>query len=202
MVLMFQKEVAERIVAEPGTKAYGRLAVIAQWRTRAAAAVHAEARGLHAAALGRLGGGRVRAHRAPSPPARSRRWASVTAAAFGQRRKMLRQSLRSLLPDPEPLLAAAGIAADAARRGAHGARLRAPRLRLRALGAGASLTRDVAATPEKSDAGHLGSFAPPMQRILQQMQCKHAQFLRTTACREIGSKRAFRSLYFPNCLLS
>ena len=111
MVLMFQSEVAERIVAAPGTKAYGRLAVIAQWRTQRAAAVHAEARGLHAAArrsprrsssscrraaaarmLGRDAGAR-----SPPPP-------SASAA-----RCCARASSRSLA-DPEPLLAAAGIA--------------------------------------------------------------------------------------------
>ena len=61
MVLMFQKEVAERIVASPGTKAYGRLAVMAQWRTRAAHRADAAARSLHAAAEGCLGRSRVHA---------------------------------------------------------------------------------------------------------------------------------------------
>jgi 16S rRNA (adenine1518-N6/adenine1519-N6)-dimethyltransferase len=85
MVLMFQKEVAERIVAEPGTKAYGRLAVLAQWRTRPRLLFTLKPEAFKTLGL-------------------------VTGAAFGQRRKMLRQSLRALLPEPEPLLDAAGIA--------------------------------------------------------------------------------------------
>ena len=59
MVLMFQKEVAERIVAAPGSKAYGRLSVLAQWRTAPRIVLHAAARGVHAAAEGCLGRGRV-----------------------------------------------------------------------------------------------------------------------------------------------
>ena len=75
MVLMFQKEVAERIVAAPGVKAYGRLAAIAQWRTKATPAVHGEAGGLHAAADRVVGHRRVRRRSSGRrPPARSRRW--------------------------------------------------------------------------------------------------------------------------------
>ena len=95
LTLMFQKEVAERIVAKPGSGAYGRLAVLAQWRSTArialpvhrsafvpppkvmSAVVHilpvAQPEGVNPAVLERL-----------------------TAAAFGQRRKMLRQSLKGL----------------------------------------------------------------------------------------------------------
>lgn len=95
MTLMFQKEVAQRIVAKPGDNAYGRLGVLAGWRTRAnivfdlppqafspppkvnSAVVHLEPR--------------------EKPlEANERTLAKVTEAAFGQRRKMLRQSLKSL----------------------------------------------------------------------------------------------------------
>ena len=111
MVLMFQKEVAERIVAAPGTKAYGRLAVIAQWRTRPRLLFTLKPEAFTPPPVGGLGGGRVRADRAPGARrARVKTLGRVTAAAFGQRRKMLRQSLKASAPDPEALLAAAGIA--------------------------------------------------------------------------------------------
>ena len=108
MVLMFQREVAERIVARVGDKAYGRLAVLAGWRTEAKILFdvaptafvpppsvtssvvrlvpHAEPLACDAVALQR-----------------------VTEAAFGQRRKMLRQSLKSLGVDANAVLAGAGI---------------------------------------------------------------------------------------------
>ncbi len=109
MVLMFQKEVAERIVAEPGSKAYGRLAVIAQWRTRPKLLFSLRPEAFTpppkiSSALVEFTPIEV-----PSPPCSVRTLGQVTAAAFGQRRKMLRQSLRALVPDPEALLAAAGI---------------------------------------------------------------------------------------------
>jgi 16S rRNA (adenine1518-N6/adenine1519-N6)-dimethyltransferase len=109
MVLMFQREVAERIVAEPGTKAYGRLAVIAQWRTRAKLAftVAPEAFTPQPSVSSAIVD--LVPIETPSPACRVETLGAVTAAAFGQRRKMLRQSLRSLTPAPEPLLAAAGI---------------------------------------------------------------------------------------------
>ncbi len=109
MVLMFQKEVAERIVAVPGSKAYGRLSVLAQWRTEprivislppgaftpppkvSSAVVHFSPRD------------------APFPAGKPGVLGRVTAAAFGQRRKMLRQSLKTLTPLPELLLREVGI---------------------------------------------------------------------------------------------
>jgi 16S rRNA (adenine1518-N6/adenine1519-N6)-dimethyltransferase len=112
LTLMFQQEVAERIVAAPGTGSYGRLSILAQWRARPTLAmkVHRSAfvpppkvmsavvhivpadapDGVGAAALERL-----------------------TAAAFGQRRKMLRQSLKSL---PGTLDALARLGIDPERR--------------------------------------------------------------------------------------
>ncbi len=110
MVLMFQKEVAERIVAAPGGKAYGRLAVIAQWRTRPRLLFTLKPEAFTppptvASAVVEF----VPIER-PSPECSVRSLGAVTAAAFGQRRKMLRQSLKPLTADPEALLAAAGIA--------------------------------------------------------------------------------------------
>jgi 16S rRNA (adenine1518-N6/adenine1519-N6)-dimethyltransferase len=110
--LMFQREVAERIVAAPGDAAYGRLAVLAQACAAARIVLHLPAGAFVpppkvASAVVRLD---------PLPvqpaPARLRALEAVTAAAFGQRRKMLRGALRSLTPDPPALLAAAGIAPD------------------------------------------------------------------------------------------
>ena len=107
---MFQREVAERIVAAPGTKTYGRLSVLAGWRTEARILFDIAAVRLHAAAEGDVVGGRADPARRARSPASAPRCERVTAAAFGQRRKMLRQSLKSLGADPLPLLAAAGIA--------------------------------------------------------------------------------------------
>jgi 16S rRNA (adenine1518-N6/adenine1519-N6)-dimethyltransferase len=108
LVLMFQREVAERITAAPGSKTYGRLSVLAGWRTQP----------------------RMLFDIAPSafvPPPKvtsslvefvprsaplacdARALQRVTEAAFGQRRKMLRQSLKSLGVDPLALLSDAGI---------------------------------------------------------------------------------------------
>jgi 16S rRNA (adenine1518-N6/adenine1519-N6)-dimethyltransferase len=109
MVLMFQKEVAERVVAESATKAYGRIAVIAQWRTRARLLFALKPQAFTpppavASAVVEL----VPVSR-PQPECSAGALARVTAAAFGQRRKMLRQSLKALVADPEALLAAAGL---------------------------------------------------------------------------------------------
>ncbi len=109
LTLMFQREVAERIVAKPGSKAYGRLALMAQWRADprivltlppeaftpppkvSSAVVH----------IGRLA--------APRFPADQKTLERVVAVAFNQRRKMLRASLRGLSPQIEDHLRAVGI---------------------------------------------------------------------------------------------
>ena len=108
LTLMFQREVAERIVAAPGSKDYGRLSVLAQWRARARILFEVPARAFTpppkvTSALVRL---EPKPDAAPLPVAAVE---TVTAAAFGQRRKMLRSSLRRLWPDPVPVLAEAGI---------------------------------------------------------------------------------------------
>jgi 16S rRNA (adenine1518-N6/adenine1519-N6)-dimethyltransferase len=107
-VLMFQREVAQRIVASPGSKTYGRLSVLAQWRceTRILFDVNASAFVPPPNVTSSL----VRLVPRPAPaPCDRKLLEAVTQAAFGQRRKMLRQSLRSLGVDVAALLAAAGL---------------------------------------------------------------------------------------------
>jgi 16S rRNA (adenine1518-N6/adenine1519-N6)-dimethyltransferase len=109
LTLMFQKEVAERIVARPRTEHYGRLALLAQWRCDAKIVMHLSpevftpAPKVHSAV--------VHLTRLPHPrfPADEAVLHRITTMAFGQRRKMLRSSLRGLCPDIEAKLLQAGI---------------------------------------------------------------------------------------------
>ena len=108
LLLMFQREVAERIVATPGSKSYGRLSVLAGWRT--------EAKLLFDVAPSafvpppKVTSSVVRLTPRPVPLAcQSIALQRVTEAAFGQRRKMLRQSLKTLGVDAGTLLSEAGI---------------------------------------------------------------------------------------------
>jgi len=98
LTLMFQKEVAERLVAAPGSAAYGRLSVLAQWLCEARLALALPARAFTPAP--KVDSAVV--HLLPRPaqpaPALLAAMERLTAAAFGQRRKMLRASLRAL-PD-------------------------------------------------------------------------------------------------------
>lgn len=108
LTLLFQKEVGERIVAKPGSKAYGRLGVLTGWRC-------------HSGMLFDIGPKAFTpppkvtssvVHLTPNPsplPCSLKALEKVTQAAFGQRRKMLRASLKSLGKAPEPILEAAGI---------------------------------------------------------------------------------------------
>jgi len=109
LVLMFQREVAERIVAAPNTKAYGRLSVLAQWRTQPRILFDIAPSAFVPPPKVTSSVVELTPRSEPSPCDRIalRR---VAEAAFGQRRKMLRQSLKSLVPDPLPVLKAAGIA--------------------------------------------------------------------------------------------
>ena len=113
LTLMFQKEVAERIVARPGGKAYGRLAVLAQWRSDARIVMtlppeaFVPAPKIHSAVVHLTA---LPAPRYPADPAVLNR---VVAAGFNQRRKMLRASLKGLHPRIEELLLEAGIAPTA-----------------------------------------------------------------------------------------
>jgi 16S rRNA (adenine1518-N6/adenine1519-N6)-dimethyltransferase len=109
LTLMFQREVADRIVAAPGSKAYGRLALLAQWRCEARIALtlppeaftpppKVSSAVVHLTALPKA--------RYPADPAVLER---VVAMAFNQRRKMLRAALKGLAPDIEDRLLAAGL---------------------------------------------------------------------------------------------
>lgn len=109
LTLMFQREVAERIVAEPGTKAYGRLSVLAQWRTRAKILFDVSPRAFTPPPKVTSAILRVEPLVEPVAPARLADLEAVTAAAFGQRRKMLRQSLKPLIADAEGVLGEAGL---------------------------------------------------------------------------------------------
>ena len=108
MVLMFQREVAERIVADVDDDAYGRLAVFAGWRTEAKIMFDVAPSAFVPAP--KVTSSVVRLIPRPEPLACQRAMLErVTEAAFGQRRKMLRQSLKSLGVDPARLTAAADI---------------------------------------------------------------------------------------------
>ena len=108
LVLMFQREVAERIVAPPGGKQYGRLSVLAGWRAQARILFDINPSAFVPPPKVTSSLVELVPHPAPLPCDR-RLLERVTEAAFGQRRKMLRQSLRSLGFDPLALLAASGL---------------------------------------------------------------------------------------------
>jgi 16S rRNA (adenine1518-N6/adenine1519-N6)-dimethyltransferase len=111
-ILMFQREVAERIVAAAGSKSYGRLSVLVQWRCEARILFDVNPSAFVpppkvTSSLVQL------TPRAAPPPCDRRLLETVTQAAFGQRRKMLRQSLRSLGADVPALLSATGLSPTA-----------------------------------------------------------------------------------------
>lgn len=107
LTLMFQREVADRLAAGPGTKTYGRLSVMAQWRCRVDRQMTLPARAftpppkVDSAVVGLV-------PRMPSPGPTWKAMEAVVAAAFGQRRKMLRQSL-SAFPGLAAALEAVGL---------------------------------------------------------------------------------------------
>lgn len=109
MVLMFQREVADRIVARPNTKAYGRLSVLSQWRSSPHILMTLPPEAFTPPP--KVSSAVVVFEPKPDPQSacRTASLSRVTAAAFGQRRKMLRQSLKQLTPMPELLLEKAGI---------------------------------------------------------------------------------------------
>lgn len=109
LVLMFQREVADRIVAAPGGKDYGRLAVLSQWRTTARIRLTLPAGAFTPKPKVDSAIVELVPRAAPSPPCNVSRLEKVTAAAFGQRRKMLRSALRQITPDSEALLVGLGI---------------------------------------------------------------------------------------------
>jgi 16S rRNA (adenine1518-N6/adenine1519-N6)-dimethyltransferase len=103
MILMFQKEVAERIVAAPSTKAYGRISILAQWlcETKKLFDLPPSAFTPPPKVTSSVVRFRPRALEADAPPIEAVE--ALTAAAFGQRRKMIRSSLKAYLPQIEAL---------------------------------------------------------------------------------------------------
>jgi 16S rRNA (adenine1518-N6/adenine1519-N6)-dimethyltransferase len=109
LTLMFQKEVAERIVAKPGGKDYGRLSVLSQYRCEAKKLFDVNRSAFTPPPKITSSIVQLFPRLSPQPPCDLKVLARVTASAFGQRRKMLRSSLKTLLAEPEILLANAGI---------------------------------------------------------------------------------------------
>ena len=110
LTLMFQREVAERLVAAPRTPAYGRLSVLAQWLCEARILFDIPPRAFTPPPKVTSSVVRLVPRTQPLFPADKTVLERVTAAAFGQRRKMLRSSLRSLGVPVTPLLEEAGVA--------------------------------------------------------------------------------------------
>lgn len=104
MTLMFQREVAERLTATPGSKAYGRLSVIAQWCANVERQFDIPPSAFTPPPKVTSTVVRFAPHANQPDAALFRAMENVTAAAFGQRRKMLRQSLKALTPNAEALL--------------------------------------------------------------------------------------------------
>jgi 16S rRNA (adenine1518-N6/adenine1519-N6)-dimethyltransferase len=109
LTLMFQKEVAERIVARPGSKAYGRLAILAQWRTDARIVMELPPEAFTPPPKIKSAVVHLTALPQPRYPADPAMLSRVVAMAFNQRRKMLRSALKGISPDIEELLIAAGL---------------------------------------------------------------------------------------------
>jgi len=109
LTLMFQREVAERIVATPGSKAYGRLALLAQWRCDARIVMTLPPSAFTPPP--KVSSAVVHLSALPEPrfPANAEVLSRVIAAAFNQRRKMLRSALKGHVPSIEDHLIAAGI---------------------------------------------------------------------------------------------
>jgi len=113
LTLMFQREVAQRIVAAPGGKAYGRLAILSQWRSDARIVMDLPPQAFTPPPKVSSAVVHLTALPAPRYPADAAILSRVVAAGFNQRRKMLRASLRGVAPEIEDRLLAAGIAPTA-----------------------------------------------------------------------------------------
>jgi 16S rRNA (adenine1518-N6/adenine1519-N6)-dimethyltransferase len=113
LTLMLQREVAERLTASPRSKAYGRLSVLAQWVAEVRILFDVPARAFVPPPKVTSSVVAVVPRAEPLAPARRAALERITAAAFGQRRKMLRTSLKSLGVPVGPLLERAGVVASA-----------------------------------------------------------------------------------------
>lgn len=109
LTLMFQREVAERIVAQPGGKAYGRLALLAQWRCDARIVMNLPPEAFTPPPKVSSAVVHLRALPTPRYPADPRVLEQVIAMAFNQRRKMMRAACKGLVPNLEDHLIAAEI---------------------------------------------------------------------------------------------
>ncbi len=109
LTLMFQKEVAQRIVAQPGSKAYGRLSILAQWRCRARMVMEIPPQAFTPPPKVTSAVVHLERRETPEFPADAKVLQRVVAQAFGQRRKMLRASLKGIVPELETVLTSVGI---------------------------------------------------------------------------------------------
>lgn len=112
-VLMFQSEVADRLAAQPGSKAYGRLSVAAQWRCEVRPLFTLPPRAFTPAPKVASTVVELTPRSAPLAEADPDILEEVVAAAFGQRRKMLRAALKGVYADPQAVLTGVGIAPEA-----------------------------------------------------------------------------------------
>lgn len=113
LTLMFQKEVAQRLTAKPGSRLFGRLSVITQWLCELRPVFDIPPRAFTPPPKVTSTVVSLLPRRAPLAPARLERLEQVTAAAFGQRRKMLRQSLKPLFKNPAESIQSLGLAPTA-----------------------------------------------------------------------------------------
>ncbi|SDW96741.1 16S rRNA (adenine(1518)-N(6)/adenine(1519)-N(6))-dimethyltransferase RsmA [Roseicitreum antarcticum] len=113
LTLMFQREVADRIVARPGSKAYGRLSLMVQWRAEARVVLHLPPEAFTPPPKVSSAVVHITRRATPLYPADQATLTRVIAAGFNQRRKMLRASLKGVAPDIEGHLTAVGIAPTA-----------------------------------------------------------------------------------------
>ncbi len=113
LTLLFQKEVAQRLAAAQRTHQYGRLSVMVQWRCAVRLLFDITPRAFVPPPKVTSTLVQLTPRAVPLAPCDAAALERTTAAAFGQRRKMLRQSLKSIWPDPEPHLRARGIAPTA-----------------------------------------------------------------------------------------
>lgn len=109
LTLMFQREVAERIVAQPGSKAYGRLAVLSQFRAEPNICFELPPQAFSPPPKVTSAVVHIKALAAPRFQAEQKLLSEVVARAFNQRRKMLRASLKGIVPEVQTVLEGAGI---------------------------------------------------------------------------------------------